>query len=132
MGAWLKIYGESIYSTRPWVKCCEGPTQMGGGGMGAPVEGKPTDIRFNRSKDNNTLYAVALGWPAGNQMVITTLKSGSFDASTITGITLVGGDACTYTQDSTGLKVTLPSTATSNTNGCAVKITFSDTIPTPK
>ena len=129
MGAWLKVYGESIYSTRAWVKCCEGPTQMGGGDIGAPVEGKPTDIRFNRSKDNKTLYAIALGWPTGNQMVITSLKSGSFDASTITGINLVGGDACTYTQDSTGLKVTLPSTATSNVNGCALKITFSGIIP---
>jgi alpha-L-fucosidase len=73
-----------------------------------------------------------MGWPTGNQMVITSLKAGSFDASTITAVTFIGGDACTYTQDSTGLKVTLPSTATTNNNGYAVKITFSGTIPTPQ
>jgi alpha-L-fucosidase len=131
VGAWLKVFGEAIYSTRAWVKFGEGPTQMGGGGMGAPAEGKATDIRFTRSKDNKTLYAIEMGWPTGNQMVITTLKSGSFDASTITGITFIGGEACTYTQDSTGLKVNLPS-GSSNPNGYAVKISFSGTIPTPK
>lgn len=131
MGAWLKVFGEAIYSTRAWVKYGEGPTQMGGGGMGAPVEGKATDIRFTRSKDNKTLYAIGLGWPTGNQMIITTLKSGSFDSSTIQAISFLGGDSCTFTQDSSGLKVSLPASA-SNSNGYAVKITFSGTIPTPK
>jgi alpha-L-fucosidase len=131
MGAWLKVFGEAIYSTRAWVKYGEGPTQMGGGGMGAPTEGKATDIRFTRSKDSKTLYAIELGWPTGNQMVITSLKSGSFDVSTITGVTFIGGDTCAYSQDSTGLKVNLPSNL-SNNNGYAVKISFGGTIPTPK
>jgi alpha-L-fucosidase len=129
MGAWLKVFGEAIYNTRAWTKFGEGPTAMGGGGMGAPAEGKATDIRFTRSKDNKTLYAIELGWPSGNQMVITSLKSGSFDASTITGVTFIGGAACTYTQDSTGLKISLPASGSTNTNGYAVKITFSGTIP---
>ena len=103
----------------------EGPTLAGENGSSTGG----FFVRFNRSKDNKTLYAISLGWPTGNQMVITSLKSGSFNVSTITGVTLVGGDACTYTQDSTGLKVTLPSTATSDANGCAVKISFSGTIP---
>jgi alpha-L-fucosidase len=131
MGAWLKVFGEAIYSTRAWVKYGEGPTQMGGGGMGAPVEGKATDIRFTRSKDNKTLYAIGLGWPTGNQMAITTLKAGSFDSSTIKDVTFVGGDSCTFTQDSSGLKVSLPANA-SNSNGYAVKIIFNGTIPTPQ
>jgi alpha-L-fucosidase len=130
IGAWLKVFGESIYSTRPWVTCCEGPTKMGGGGFSAPVEGQATDIRFNRSKDNKTLYAIGMGWPSSNQMLITTLKSGSFDASGITGITFVGGGSRTFTQDSTGLKVNLPA-GQSNANGYAVKITFNGSIPSP-
>jgi alpha-L-fucosidase len=104
---------------------------MGGGGMGSPVEGKATDIRFNRSKDNKTLYAIAMGWPTGNQMVITTLKAGSFDVSTIKDVSFVGGDTCVFTQDSSGLKVSLPANL-SNSNGYAVKITFNGTIPTPQ
>jgi len=130
MGAWLKLFGEAIYSTRAWVKYGEGPTQMGGGGMGAPVEGKATDVRFTRSKDNKTLYAIGLGWPTGNQMVITTLKAGSFDVSTIKDVNFLGGDSCVFSQDSSGLKVSLPSSL-SNSNGYAVKITFNGTIPTP-
>ncbi len=128
MGNWLKVFGEAIYSTRAWTKYGEGPTAMGGGGMGAPKEGTAQDLRFNRNQANNVLYAIGMGWPSNHQMVITSLKSGSFNASTITGITFIGGSSCTYTQDGTGLKVNLPSTL-SNSLGYAVKITFSGTIP---
>jgi alpha-L-fucosidase len=100
---------------------------MGGGGMGAPSEGKSNDIRFNRSKDNKILYAIFLGPPSG-AMTISGLKSGG--SSPVTGVTLVGtGDACTFTQEATGLKVTPPSAASSNPNGYAVKITFSGNVP---
>jgi alpha-L-fucosidase len=92
---------------------------------------KATDIRFTRSKDNKTLYAIGLGWPTGNQMVTTTLKSGSFDSSAIKDVTFLGGDSCVFTQDSSGLKVSLPANL-SNADGYAVKITFNGTIPTPQ
>jgi alpha-L-fucosidase len=127
IGTWLKTYGESIYSTRAWTKCCEGPTAMGGGGMGAPAEGKSADIRFTKSKDGKILYAIFLGPPTG-AMTITGLKSGG--ASTVTGVTLLGSsDAVTFTQDGTGLKLTLPTAASSNANGYAVKIAFSGDVP---
>jgi hypothetical protein len=71
-----------------------------------------------------------LGWPTSNQMVITTLKAGSFDVSTIKDVNFLGGDSCVFSQDSSGLKISLPSSL-SNSNGYAVKITFNGTIPTP-
>jgi alpha-L-fucosidase len=131
MGGWLKKFGEAIYATRAWVRFGEGPTEMGGGGMGAPKEGRATDIRFTRSKDNKTLYAIELGWPAGDQLVITTLRAGSFDASTIKEVRLVGGEPCAFTQDGSGLRVTLPSSQR-NDLGYAVRITFTGAIPTPR
>ena len=132
MGAWLKVFGESIYSTRPWTKCCEGPTTIGGNFGSGPAEGTATDIRFNRSKDNKSLYAIALGWPANNQMIITSLKSASVDVSSIKNVTFLGdGSTCTYTQDSSGLKITLPS-GQNYPNGYAVKLTFSGTVPPAK
>ena len=38
-------------------------------------------LRFTRSKDNKTLYAIALKWP-GNQLTLTTVKP--LEGSTIT------------------------------------------------
>lgn len=122
MGDWLKKYGEAIYSTRAWDKYGEGPSQLGKGGFSKPVEGKAEDIRFTRNKANTALYAIAMGWPSNNQMVISSLKTGSFDASKISAITFVnGGGNCTWTQDGTGLKVNLPSNL-SDSMGYAVKI----------
>jgi alpha-L-fucosidase len=66
ISAWLKVNGEAIYGTRPWLVFGEGPTRSGGGGGFS--EGKdPTftaqDIRFTQSKAGTALYAVTLGWP---------------------------------------------------------------------
>jgi alpha-L-fucosidase len=46
VGNWLRINGEAIYSTRPYTTFTEGQT-----------------IRYTRSKDGKTLYAISLGWP---------------------------------------------------------------------
>jgi len=129
MGRWLKANGEAVYATRAWVKFGEGPTILGKGGMSTPVEATASDIRFTRNKANNVLYAIGLGWPSNNQMAITSLSSSAFNTSTITGITFIGGGACSWSQDSTALRIDLPSSL-ANTAGYAVKITFSGTIPT--
>lgn len=124
MGKWLKKYGEAIYSTRAWNVYGEGPTLLGGGQFQKPKECTAQDIRFTRNKTNTALYAIGMGWPSNNQMVITSLKQGSFDASKISGINFVnGGGNCTWTQDSTGLKVNLPSNL-SDSMGYAVKISL--------
>ncbi|MBV8482002.1 MAG: alpha-L-fucosidase, partial [Verrucomicrobia bacterium] len=97
IGSWLKSFGESIYSTRYWFTYGEGPTKMGGGAFVAPVAGTAQDIRFTRSKDNTTLYAIAMGWPGnGAQLSITTLNSNRIDLSTLTAVQLLGPQAGTY------------------------------------
>lgn len=88
-GAWLKVNGESIYNTRPregdlWK---EGDT-----------------IRFTRTKDNMTIYAISLAWP-GHMLKLKTVepKPGS-------EIYLLGWTkplAWKYNM-STGLEITLP------------------------
>jgi alpha-L-fucosidase len=57
-GKWLKVNGEGIYATRP-----RPGTQW--------AEGE--QLRFTRSKDNNTVYCFALQWP-GNNLTITSLE----------------------------------------------------------
>ncbi|MDR1898005.1 MAG: alpha-L-fucosidase [Prevotellaceae bacterium] len=55
IGKWLKINGAGIYSTRTYTVASEG------------------DIRYTRSKDNKTVYAISLGWP-GKQLTLKSVK----------------------------------------------------------
>ena len=131
IGEWLGEYGEAIYETRAWNIYGEGPTMMGGGVYGTPKEGTDQDIRFTRSKDNKTLYAINLGKPEDNAVDIKTLKADVLDADKISGIYMADGSTKTleYTQDEQGLHITMPENLPETAaNAVAVEIVFKDTI----
>jgi alpha-L-fucosidase len=77
MGAWLKVNGEGIYGTSPWIIAAEGPTNLGDiqrqGFNESDVVYTGEDIRFTVKGD--TIYATFLAWP-GETAVITTLRTG--------------------------------------------------------
>lgn len=136
MGDWLKKNGESIYATRAWVKFGEGPTRMGAahGVMGAPPEGMAKDIRFTRSKDNTTLYALLMGWDKGQQeVIISTLTSNRINLSNLKKVELIYGEgqyqALTFKQEAKGLVVQLPEKTTDDL-AYVLKLSFDGTIPT--
>lgn len=64
LAGWFAINGQAIYATRPWKVYGEGPVA---GGQGAFVGPKIAaslgvgDVRFTRSKDGTTVYAIFLG-----------------------------------------------------------------------
>ncbi len=137
MGAWLKKYGEAIYGTRAWVQYGEGPTKMGAahGVMSAPAQGTANDVRYTRSKDSTTLYALFLGWETGQQDVaLTSLSSSRIDLRRLKSVALINGDAgkylpLTFKQDTTGLVIHLPEHSF-EALAYVMKLSFDGTIPT--
>jgi len=116
MGAWLKKYGEAVYATRAWEKYGEGPTQMGAahGTMMAPTAGTANDVRYTRSKDNTTLYAILLGWEKDQkEITLKSLSSEKIDCKNLKSVELIDGKAGKYLpldfkRDTEGLSVSLP------------------------
>jgi alpha-L-fucosidase len=116
MGAWLGKYGEAVYATRAWEKYGEGPTKMGAahGVMSAPAAGTAKDVRFTRSKNNSTLYAILLGWEKGQkEVLLASLSSDRINLKNLKSVELIDGEAgkylpLTFKQKSAGLQVSLP------------------------
>lgn len=114
MGNWLKKYGEAIYATRAWDKYGEGATRIGGGAFSSPQAGTIKDIRFTRSKDFKTLYAIFMGWEKEQkELKITSLSLDRINLKNLKSIELINGKANSYTtlkfkQDLNGLTITLP------------------------
>jgi len=132
MGSWLKKYGEAVYATRAWDIYGEGPTKMGAahGVFQAPAEGTNKDIRFTRSKDNSTLYAILLGWDKDQkQATIASLSSDRIDIQSLESVGLIG-DAGTlrFKQDENGLVVELPDRPSEDL-AYVIKLKFKDHIP---
>jgi alpha-L-fucosidase len=136
MGAWLKKYGEAVYATRAWEKYGEGPTKMGAahGVFTTPVEGTASDIRYTRSKDNTTLYAILLGWDQGQkEITLTSLSSNRINLKNLESVSLINGEAGNYLplffrQDSSGLIVNLPEKSLEEM-AYVLKLSFDGQIP---
>jgi alpha-L-fucosidase len=52
IGQWLKVNGEAIYGTVPWMVASQGET-----------------LHFTQSKDRRYMYAVHRGWPQGEVVI---------------------------------------------------------------
>ncbi len=93
IGEWLDKNGEAIYGTRPWKIFGEGPTNVAGGDF---KQNKATmtskDIRFTTK--NGSLYAIVMGWPGDNTIVINSITKQAMPwLGGIGSITLLGDEA---------------------------------------
>jgi alpha-L-fucosidase len=128
MAGWIAVHGEAIYGTRPWLVYGEGPVRAKGGHFGEDFAYTARDIRFTTK--GNTLYAIALGWPADGQLLIKSLaKPADGAGNRITDIRLLGSPATlAWTQTTNGLAVTLPPAKVSDYSS-ALRITGTDLKP---
>ncbi len=79
VGSWMQTNGGAIYDTRPWKTYGEGPhTAKSGAFAGDSTRSlDASDVRFTRNKKGDVVYAIMLGWPAGDSFQIKSLGTAS-------------------------------------------------------
>jgi len=97
IGAWLKVYGEAVYGTRPFTIFGYGTASANEGnhgGQSANTKFSAKDVRFTLSKDKKNLYAFFLGKPeAGKRIKMRPLGMHRYPTPTpIKRVTLLGTD----------------------------------------
>jgi alpha-L-fucosidase len=109
--AWMQPNGEAIYDTRPWKVFGEGPGKLDTREFkGDSIKNLGVrDIRFTRNKANTVIYALVLGWPAGEFVVESLGTASSARAGKIKEVQLLGTDKkLKWKQAADGLRVELP------------------------
>ena len=108
---WQQLNSEAIKGTRPWKVYGEGPS------IHAPKIGSyqldrlkfgSSDFRFTTKGD--TLYAIALGWPADGKFLITSLADGSVNyPRQIAKVELIGSRSnVSWTRGVQGVEIQVP------------------------
>ncbi|XP_052677337.1 alpha-L-fucosidase-like isoform X2 [Crassostrea angulata] len=90
LGSWLKVNGEGIYATQPWVHQNDTVTPK---------------VWYTAPKaDKKAAYAFFINWPDNNELVL-----GAVSESSLSGVALVGSNkTLTWETSGTGIKVTIP------------------------
>ncbi|MBV8675345.1 MAG: alpha-L-fucosidase [Acidobacteriaceae bacterium] len=108
---WMQANGEAIYATRPWKVSGEGPNTIKAGkfqGQSVTSLGEK-DIRFTRNKAGNEIYAIVLGWPAGEIAIQSLGMNSPTQPGKIGNVQLIGtGEKVQWTQAQDALRVELP------------------------
>nr|QTJ01947.1 GH29 fucosidase [uncultured bacterium] len=78
VGKWLKVNGDAIYDSKPWIVDHEGPTTIDMKGTGHRQNNKVTfdftDQDFWFTQKNNKVYAISLSTPKVDSVSIKSIK----------------------------------------------------------
>jgi alpha-L-fucosidase len=124
----MRINGEAIYGTRPWLVYGEGAVKAKGGHFKEDFAYTARDIRFTTK--GKTLYAFALGWPEDGQLLIRSLAEVPGARSNRIGrVELLGHKGkVAFRQSPDGLSVRLPAQKPCD-HAVALKITGRELVP---
>ncbi len=123
MGNWLKLNGEAIYESRPFLVAAEGPTtitdanydvekikeQLDKGDAVDVHSDILTDQDFRFTTRGGYLYVIAMGWPEEGAFHIRTLGTKGVFPQEIRNVELLGNRGnCTFYRDAEGMHVQTP------------------------
>ena len=70
VGKWLRANGEAIYNTRPFSIYGEGPKRLKSSGHFVEMDGAYNQENVRFTTNDNTLYAIQMGWPGSNKKLL--------------------------------------------------------------
>lgn len=112
VGAWLGAYGQAIYDTRGWVVHGEGDDAALIDDSGQHTRWKldncsAADKRYTQSKDGSVIYAMTLGWPAGEVCFESLGADAGLLTDAIRSVRLLGGGESAWRHQPAGLVIDL-------------------------
>lgn len=124
IGNWMQMNGEAIYATRPWKVFGEGAHDVKGGSFAGVGKLDARDIRFTRNKRGDVVYAIVLGWPAGDIVIKNLGLAAPAQPGKVQRVELLGcADNLNWNQSAESLTVRKPSAKPCDF-ACALKVSL--------
>lgn len=106
LAPWMKVNGEAIHGTRPWVIYGEGPTEAATGAFAESGSYTARDVRFTTKAGR--LYAITLR-PASGELAIASLATGNpHEPRRVAGVRLLGAGPVPFRQTGQALVIQAP------------------------